>query len=111
MVEEGLRLLALLRTIIYFSISLVSALVASAYYRAYRKEKPTWIIRSVMTLFLALSFSFAFYTITSIINFIDGASLRYQITVSLLAFSNLPLLLAILNFWNASLNQKDKKKK
>lgn len=107
MLEEGLRLLALARTIVYISISLSSALIASAYYRAYKKEKPTWIIKSVMTLFLALSFSFAFYTISSIVNFIDGASLRYRLVVSLLVFSNIPLLLAILNFGGASISSKE----
>jgi general stress protein CsbA len=110
MLEEVLRLLALIRTVVYISIALTSALIASAYYRAYKKEKPTWIIRAVMTLFLTLSFSFAFYTITSIINFLDGVSLRYRLVVSLLALTNIPLFLAIINFWGASISSKETNK-
>ncbi|GIW70239.1 MAG: hypothetical protein KatS3mg101_0986 [Patescibacteria group bacterium] len=107
MLEEGLRLLALIRTVVYISISLSSALIASAYYRAYKKEKPTWIIKAVMTLFLTLSFSFSFYTITSIVNFLDGVSVRYRLVVSLLTFINIPLFLAIINFWRASISGKE----
>lgn len=59
-----------------------------------------------MLLFLSISFSFLFYTIASLVNLIEGTGIRYRIVVSLLSIINIPLLLAIINFWNASLNEK-----
>jgi hypothetical protein len=110
MLEEFFKLLALLRTFVYLSICLSSLLVASSYLKAYREVKPTWIIQSIMILFFSIAFSFLFFSLASIINFLDGASFRYKVVVSLLALANLPLLWAIINFWFACLFEKKENK-
>lgn len=105
MLEIYFSISALIRALVYTSICISSLLVFASYRKAYYKDKPTWIIQSVMYLFLVIAFSFLFYTLASIVNLVDGAGLRYRYVVSLLGIINLPLLLAIINFWNASLNQ------
>lgn len=105
MIDIYLHIMAFLRTFVYMLISLFSLLVFSSYHRAYCKDKPTWIIQSVVILFLSIAFSFLFYSIASIINLVEGVGLRYKIVVSLLTITNLPLLFSIINFWNASINQ------
>lgn len=62
----------------------------------------TWVIRSIFNLHLAIAFSFFFYTIVALVYFLDGVSLKYQIFVSFLGLTNLPLLFAIIDFKNAS---------
>lgn len=106
MIEVYFHIMAFFSAIIYASICISSLLVFASYRKAYLKEKPTWIIQSVMLLFLAIGFSFLFYTIASLLNLIEGFGIRYRIIISLLGIINIPLLLAIINFWNASLNEK-----
>lgn len=106
MLELYFHTTAFFSSIIYASICISSLLVFASYKKAYRKEKPTWIIQSVMLLFLSMGFSFLFFTLASLVNLIESVGIRYKMVVSLLTITNIPLLLAIINFWEASLNEK-----
>lgn len=111
MLEAFFFLMAFFRVFIYFSIASLSFLIFVSYKKAYCNEKATWIIQSVVYLFLALFFSFSVYTIAGLVNMIEGVGIRYRFLVSLIGFTNLPLFFALLNFFNASVYQNGKKER
>lgn len=111
MIENYFTIMAFFRSLVYSSIIISSLLVFASYKKAYYKQKKTWIIQSIMLLFLSIAFSYFFYLITCLINLSEGVSLKYRILVSFLALTNIPLLISIINFWNASLYQKSNKKR
>lgn len=110
MIDPVFKISSFLRAVVYASITIISGIVASSYYRAYIKEKPTWIIQSVIYLFASLFFSYLFFLLASITALIEGAGEKYKFIVSILFFTNLPVLFAIINFWNASISGDDKQK-
>ncbi len=106
-----LQIVAFFEAVIYAAISLISLLIATSYFKAYQKEKPTWIIQSVIVLFACLFFSYFLFFLTAMAFFLEGASFKYTVLVNFLSIANLPLLIAILNFWYASTSNQGNKRR
>ena len=104
MIELWFKLSAVLRTIVYFYIGLLSSFLTVLYYRAYWKFKTTPIIKSLQIFLLGLAFMFSVLTIASL-SYVLGELFKYQLVVSLLIFPATFLAIGLTLFYYFSTNE------
>lgn len=109
MMEASLKLLSLVRAVVYLAVTVESVFLSYLYWNAYKNFKPTPIINSLVLLLLSIGVNFFYLTIVALIFFVGYIEI-YKIMVAFIPLTTIFLLASLRRFADESVRVKKKNK-